>query len=471
MTKKRILVVEDESIVSLDIRHRLKALGYEAAALVSSGEDAVRMAGESAPDLVLMDIHLAGAMDGVQAAEEIRHRFDVPVVYLTAYADHETLQRVKVTEPFGYILKPFEDRELQSAIEMACYKHRSERRVRDNARWLESTLESVGEGVISADGQGRVKYMNGAAAALTGWALNEAAGRGLSDLLALGGADGDEPVDLVGAVLASGEAVRTDALSLKRRSGGEVPVEISVTAVRGERGDILGVVVALRDITERRQAVSALRRSVSELRQARDATVGALIVTSEKRDPYTAGHQARVSRLAVAMARRLDLPAEVVEGIEVAAKLHDLGKIYIPAEILSKPALLSDIEQRMVQAHPSVGYDILRGVPFPWPVADIVHQHHERLDGSGYPRGLAGEAILPQARVLAVADVVEAMSSHRPYRASLGLPSALDEIRAGRGGLYDATVVDACLALFDSGYDFEEAEGEYASANHKEHDG
>ena len=208
------------------------------------------------------------------------------------------------------------------------------------------------------------------------------------------------------------------------------------------------VLYTIEDITERKtaetQTVDALRR-LERLTEQTIATMGRLI---EARDPYTAGHQRRVMQLSVAICRRLGLSDEARTGLSVAAQLHDIGKIVVPAEILSKPGHLDDAEFSLVKTHAQSGHDILAGVEFPWPVAEIVLEHHERLDGSGYPRGLLGEQIMLEAKILAVADVVEAMSAHRPYRPSLGIAAALEEIDLGRGRLYDSAVVDACLAVF-----------------------
>ncbi|MGC2415446.1 MAG: HD domain-containing phosphohydrolase [Stellaceae bacterium] len=183
-------------------------------------------------------------------------------------------------------------------------------------------------------------------------------------------------------------------------------------------------------------------------RTSLEATIGAIANTVEMRDPYTAGHQQRVAKLAVAIARELHLPEQQIEGLYLAGIVHDVGKIDVPAEILNKPGKLSKLQYQLIQAHAEAGYDIIKGVDFPWPIAGIVRQHHERLDGSGYPHGLAGEAILPEAKILAVADVVESMMSHRPYRASLGIEAALAEIEADKGRLFDAAAVEACTALF-----------------------
>ncbi|MEQ1673763.1 MAG: HD-GYP domain-containing protein, partial [Candidatus Nitrotoga sp.] len=168
----------------------------------------------------------------------------------------------------------------------------------------------------------------------------------------------------------------------------------------------------------------------------------------EMRDPYTAGHQVRVADLAMAIAKQMGLPDEQAHAIHLAGMVHDLGKIQIPAEILSKPGKITGIEYSLIKFHPQAGYDILKGINFPWPIAQMVLQHHERLDGSGYPQGLKGDAILLEARILSVADVVEAMSSHRPYRPGLGIEVALAEITKQRGIYFDPQVVDACLVLF-----------------------
>ena len=182
-------------------------------------------------------------------------------------------------------------------------------------------------------------------------------------------------------------------------------------------------------------------------------TVDVIVNLGEMRDPYTAGHEKRVAEIAVAISAELGFDGSRQEGMRIAGCLHDIGKINIPAEILSKPGKLTDIEYSLVKGHAQAGYDVLAHVDFPWPMAEVVLQHHERLDGTGYPRGLKGEEIIIEARILAVADVVESMSSHRPYRAALGIDKALDEIKHGRGVAYDATVVDACLKLFnEKGY-------------------
>ncbi|MBI2961377.1 MAG: GAF domain-containing protein [Betaproteobacteria bacterium] len=215
--------------------------------------------------------------------------------------------------------------------------------------------------------------------------------------------------------------------------------------------DLAYGIVARRTRIERDQALRERQVHEDRLRKSLEDSIEVVAATVETRDAYTAGHQRRVAELAVAIASRLGLDAERLAGIRLGAIVHDLGKIHIPAEILSKPGRLSAIEFELMKTHPQSGYNILKGIEFPWPIARMVHEHHERLDGSGYPQGIKGEEIILEAKIMAVADVVEAMASHRPYRPGLGIDQALAEISAGRGKRYDPAVVDACVALFTQG--------------------
>jgi PAS domain S-box-containing protein/putative nucleotidyltransferase with HDIG domain len=211
-----------------------------------------------------------------------------------------------------------------------------------------------------------------------------------------------------------------------------------------------------RSLAEVKRAQEELQQSYVKLQRTLEGTVHTLVSAIEMRDPYTAGHQRRVTQLACAIAKEMGLPQEQIEGLRMAGLIHDLGKITVPAEILSRPGPLSDLEYSIIKAHAQIGHDILKTTEFPCPVAQIVLQHHERMDGSGYPQGLLGEEIILEARILGVADVVEAMASHRPYRPARGLDKALEEISQNNGVLYDPEVVDACLKLFtEKGFEFE----------------
>jgi putative nucleotidyltransferase with HDIG domain len=210
-----------------------------------------------------------------------------------------------------------------------------------------------------------------------------------------------------------------------------------------------------RDITARKKAQNELKQTLKKLNQSIKGTFQALSSALEHRDAYTAGHQEQVSILACAIAREMGLDDDRIQGLYFAGMVHDIGKIAVPAEILAKPTKLSTIELGLIRQHAQTGYDILKDIDFPWPIADIVYQHHERINGSGYPQGLTEDKILLESKILAVADVVEAMTSHRPYRPGLGIDVALQEIEMHKGVLYDPQVVDVCLKLFrEKGYTF-----------------
>ena len=241
---------------------------------------------------------------------------------------------------------------------------------------------------------------------------------------------------------------KTVVLDYYHKDGSIKSLETNIRGIRDNNGDLIGIYGLSRDITERKEAEEGLMKTLTNLRKALRATIQVMISTMEARDPRTAGHQTRSADLARAIAEEMGLPQNTIEGIEIAGSVHDIGKLAIPAEILSKPAKLSELEFSLIKEHPGKGYDILKDIESSWPLAEIVFQHHERMDGSGYPRNMKGDAILMEARVLAVADVVEAMSSHRPYRLALGIDAALEEIEKNRGTLYDTDVTDACLRLF-----------------------
>jgi PAS domain S-box-containing protein/putative nucleotidyltransferase with HDIG domain len=229
---------------------------------------------------------------------------------------------------------------------------------------------------------------------------------------------------------------------------GERWLKAAVDPIFSKAGEVAAGVHTITDITDAVRAQSDLRNSLEKVQRTLAGTVSALASTLETRDPYTSGHQRGVALLASAVAQEMGFTPDAVEGMRVIGFLHDIGKIAIPAEILSKPGKLSSMEFDLIKGHSQVGYDILKGIEFPWPVAQAVLQHHERLDGSGYPLGIKDEEIIPEARILMVADVVEAMASHRPYRPALGLDEALGEIDRNRGSLYDPGVVEACTRLF-----------------------
>jgi PAS domain S-box-containing protein len=263
----RILVVEDEGIVAEEIRSRLKKLRYEAA-VASSGEEAIKKAEETRPDLVLMDIRLRGDIDGVEAAQEIRARFDIPVVYVTAYTDEATLQRAKTTEPYGYILKPFEDKELRTSIEVALYKHNIERRLRESERWLATTLRSIGDAVITTSAKGQVLFMNPVAEALTGWKDKEALGKQLTEVFNIVSEKTHEVAENpVEKVIREGIVVDLTNHILIARDGREIPIDDSAAPIRDDKGNITGVVLVFYDVSERKRAEAELTKYRQQLEE------------------------------------------------------------------------------------------------------------------------------------------------------------------------------------------------------------
>lgn len=306
-------------------------------------------------------------------------------------------------------------------------------------------FESAYDGVFLVDGQARIVAVNRRGAALLGYPIERLVGVSAETFLAEGV---QEDAISRHRALERGEDGPAVERMLRRADGTELPVEVQGTLVRDGAGRTFGVQYVVHDLSGRKRAEREEARVAGELRRALGSIINVVAATVEMRDPGTAGHQKRVANLARAIGAEMGLPAETIEAIRFAGVVHDVGKTSIPAEILSKPGRLSEDERRLVREHARFGFEILRNVEFPWPIAEIVRQHHERLDGSGYPRGLKGTEILIEARIIAVADVMEAMASHRPYRPSLGIEAALAEITAQRGVLYDERAVDACLKIF-----------------------
>ena len=247
----------------------------------------------------------------------------------------------------------------------------------------------------------------------------------------------------------------TRELLLKKKDGAEIFVAETVVAIRFESGAIQYLDGILEDINDRKHAQIEVQKSLQRLEKTIEEIIQAMAYIGEVRDPYTAGHQKRVAQVSFEMAKMMGLQVEQYKGLTMAAFVHDIGKILVPSDILSKPGRLTKPEFDLLKDHTKIGYEILKTIEFPWPIAKIVLQHHERMNGSGYPFGISGDEIIIEARILAVADVVEAMSSHRPYRPALGIDKALEEIRKNVGVLYDAAVVDTCVKLFiDKGFQF-----------------
>jgi PAS domain S-box-containing protein len=281
MDTTKILIVEDENIVALDIKNRLTKLGYLVAGRAVSGPEAIALAAESQPDLILMDIRLKGDMDGITAAEQIRDSWDIPVIFLTAYSDETTLQRAKITQPYGYLLKPFEDRDLHTTIAMALYRHKIERELRESRQWLATTLRSIGDGVIATDRHSRIKFMNPVAEALTGWSQAEALGQPYELVFNIINRKTRQPVvSPINLALQQNRVVELeDNTLLIAKNGTEIPIDDSAAPIRDDQGRIDGAVLVFRDITERKRAEEKLRQFMQEV-QIQNAELNAFAHTA-----------------------------------------------------------------------------------------------------------------------------------------------------------------------------------------------
>jgi len=342
---------------------------------------------------------------------------------------------------------------VSSQVARSIERKRTEEALRESEQRVSHHVEHTPLAVIEWDTEFRVVQWNPAAEKIFGYPADEVRGRHASFIVPEAYR---EHVDRVWSGLMSRRGGDRSTNENVTKDGRTIFCEWYNTPLIDGCGRVVGVASLAQDVTERKRAEEALRKGLDKLRTTLKASIDSLASAIEMRDPYTAGHQERVTRLARAIGEEMGLDEERLEAIEIAGVIHDIGKLYVPAEILSKPTKLTDIEYALIKMHAQAGFTILSKIDFPWPIADIVHQHHEYLNGSGYPQGLHGKDILLESKILCVADVVEAMSSHRPYRPALGIQAALDEISQKRGILYDREVVDACLKLFrDKKFKFE----------------
>ena len=329
---------------------------------------------------------------------------------------------------------------------------------KESEKKFQTFMESASDLIHILDKDGNFTYVNEAMAMILGYSKEEMIGMGITQILHKEHSVkfGSRREELIKKGKLTFEAI------FVTKDGIGIYGESNVIAVYDDDGKFAGARCIFRDITERKQAGKELKHSMENLRRAIGGIVKVLVLTVEMRDPYTAGHQQRVSNLACTIATDMGLSTEKIEAIRIAGIIHDLGKISIPNDILIKPSSLTEHEFGIIKIHPQVGYDILKEVDLPGSIGQIVLQHHERMDGSGYPSGIKGEDILIEARILAVADVVEAMASHRPYRPAHGINTALQEIEKNKGTFYDPEVVDSCLKLFtEKGFSLENQEDFY----------
>ncbi len=440
---KKILLVEDDKTTIFLLNKFIHDLGFSISNTVPTGEEAVREVITSGPDLVLMDIILDGEIDGIEAARQINEIHNIPVIYLTSSSDSNTLKRAQTTNPSGYIVKPVDKKELRSAIDLAILRHEMEDKLKESELRFFTILNSIGDAVFVMDNSDQITYVNPIAEKITDLTIDKLIGKRFTEVLNIR-YNGIHPGIDTGKEAGGGLHFNYFITP----GGKQVPIDFSVSHISDISGERSGSVIVLRDDTERIKSEMKIKESYLQIKKAISGIIQAMAQTLETRDPYTAGHQRRVADIARAIARDMNLSEKEIEGIFMAGTIHDLGKICLPTEILSKPGKLSPIEFELIKTHPQIGFDILKTIEFPWPLAEMVYQHHEWINGSGYPLGLVGESILLGSRIICVADVVEAMASDRPYRPSRGIDFALDEIKKQRGIHFDKDIVDICLDLF-----------------------
>jgi PAS domain S-box-containing protein len=330
-------------------------------------------------------------------------------------------------------------------------KHAEEELLRSEEKYR-GLVENSQEGIFQSTAEGHHITVNQAFANILGYESPEEVLATIADIPHQVYVHPEDRTKILQIIEKEGSVKGYEA-EFYKKDGSKTWVSINMRAIRDEEGHLLYYQGIDQDIMEKKNMETERQQNIARLRKSLQATINAMASTVETRDPYTAGHQLRVADLARSIAAEMHLNKDQIDSIRMASSIHDIGKIALPAEILSKPTKLTDLEFGLIKTHSQSGYDILKDIEFPWPVADVVLQHHERMDGSGYPHGLKGENISLEARILAVADVVEAITSHRPYRPALGIDVALEEISRNRGILYDADVVDACLKLFrEKGY-------------------
>jgi len=474
MDKPIVLVVDDKLSAREAYRQMLKN-DYEVV-LRGNGREALEFVKQRPPHAVLLDIKMPD-MDGIEVLRQMKEICpEVEVVMVTAYASLETAKEAMKYGAMEYLIKPAGIKEVKEAIRKAVSRRMrkarfdekllmllsftrsvtsslDERKVLDTIlEWAERFFEAemiwlyktdtatpelwASKGELSGSDEMLREAERIAAETMEGRELIVESERGIAGLPLIA------RDKVIGAFVFRSPMLREEEIGPSLKSLLTIFSDHAAIALENARL-----------YEERKRVEEHLRKSMEKLKNSLNGIIQAMALAVEMRDPLTAGHQRRVAELACAIAREMGLPEERIEAIRMAGMIHDLGKISVPAEILTKsaPSRLTEAEFALIKNHPQVGYEILKEIEFPYPIAQIVLQHHERVNGSGYPQGLKGDQIMLEAKIIAVADVVEAMASHRPYRPALGIEAALNEISQNKGVLYDPDVVEACLKLFKEG--------------------
>ncbi|MCF6149673.1 MAG: response regulator [Candidatus Kuenenia sp.] len=479
--KHNILIVDDNDDNRVLLKTLLKGHGYNPTT-AQNGKDAIKKMNEKGFDLIISDI-LMPVMDGFKFCQTVKENLNsrnIPFIfYSAAYKRKEDGEFAFKIGANKFIRKPIEPKKFLRVIndvlnefengkinlnkttlsdkdeikdiytERISYQliHK-ENELHKNEEKLHTIINTVNDAIILINNNGIVTYANNTTEKIFGYSKNELIGRKLHKTIipkryVKEHLEGMKQFKKTGKGNIIGKITEVYAT---RKDKSELPVELSLSAFKIHNK--WHVVSVIRDITPRKMADALLKQSMETLQKSFGGMINALSHMAETRDQYTAGHQRRVTELARTIAIEMGISPEQTDGLYLGGLIHDIGKICVPAEILSKPDKLTKIEYQIIQNHPQVGFDILKKIEFPWPIARIIQQHHERMDGSGYPNHLSNNEILYEAKVIGVADTVEAVAFHRPYRPALGLEKALEIITNGCGTVFDSAIVNSCVKLF-----------------------
>jgi len=449
-TKHNILIVDDDPDFRENLSGILRDEGY-VPVTAATGKEAMERVREDEFAVALIDLRLED-MSGLDVMKEIKERSPMTEgILVTGYASQSTAIDAVKLAAYSYVEKPFNVGQLLETVRTAIEKQKIGKALRESEERYRTLFEGSRDAIYITSGDNRSVEFNQATLDLFGYTRAEIMKMKLREVFL-------NPGDLrsLEREIRDKGYVKDYEVKFRRSDGEQMTCLITSTGRLSDDGSIREYQTIVRDITEQTLNQRRLHETLAMLRRNLDGIVQCVALVIEKKDPYTAGHQRRVTDLARAIAQEMGLSESQKDAIRMAGIIHDIGKISIPAEILSKPGRLTETEFSLLKIHPRIGYDILKEIEWPYPIAEIVLQHHERMDGSGYPQCLSGEEIMMEARVLGVADVVEAMASNRPYRPALGIEKALEGISKNRDALYDPDVVDACLRVFkEKGFEWD----------------
>ena len=454
--KYKILVVEDYDGLRKLVQRELLNKGFESEG-AKTGKEAIDWAIKNPNSLIILDYKLPdfNSYDIIKRLNDFN--LGIHFIVMTGYGDIRVAVEMMKLGIKDYIIKESDLLELLPAsVKRVIDEIANEKKLKAAEEALKSSEESyklltdsIKDVIWKADIDFKMTYVSKAVKKLLNYEPEDLINTDIRSLLTKESSNKIETyyfkvLTKIGDIKPIEEMLELEQI---KKDGETVWTEISISYLNDKNKNLIGFLGVTRDISERKMSEMKIEQSFLNLRKVLEASIQSMGKAAELKDPYTAGHQRRVGILSFEIAQALGLSQEQCKGIRLAGAIHDIGKIYVPTEILSKPGVLSSNELNIIRTHPEVGYDILKAIEFPWPIAKIVLQHHERLNGSGYPYNLHSDEILLESKIIGIADVIEAMASHRPYRPALGLEKAIDELIKNRNILYDAEIVDVCIDL------------------------